>query len=370
MTKLQSVLFVCLLVLVTSCSNGDNTCEEPMLKGIISMYNEYDGAMLDFTEADMEKAGFTLGDLISLTIDDNTFVVPYYDGYYTRGGEYLLVAYPTYPSICFTASNTGLPPELRDLVGHAVTVRMKEKGGCLDVQTAMSMTYSNDRNDYSGLTDTEFANARAVKAGNIASGVLYRSSTPFSNEINRAYYVSEYLESEKVTTVLNLADTEEKMLTYDMPAYSRTLWNTGNVILCPLKADPTADDYNEQLIAALKELSSRPAPYVVHCIEGKDRTGYVCALLEGLCGATYEEIVTDYLITYDNYYDVNPQKDRDVCNTLLSLKLNPCLMYYAGINDEAQLPDVDYAKAFSSYLLSHGMSRQEIDALIQALTVF
>ena len=71
------------------------------------------------------------------------------------------------------------------------------------------------------------------------------------------------------------------------------------MILCPLKADPTADDYNEQLIAALKELSSRPAPYVVHCIEGKDRTGY-----------------------------------------------------------------------FSSYLLSHGMSRQEIDALIQALTVF
>ena len=53
-----------------------------------------------------------------------------------------------------------------------------------------------------------------------------------------------------------------------------------------------------------------------------------------------------------------------------NLKLNPCLMYYAGINDEAQLLDVDYAKAFSSYLLSHGMSHQQIDALIQALTVF
>ena len=57
---------------------------------------------------------------------------------------------------------------------------------------------------------------------------------------------------------------------------------------------------------------------------------YVCALLEGLCGATYEEIVADYLITYYNYY----------------------------------------AKAFSDYLLSHGMSRQQIDALIQAMTVY
>lgn len=369
MTKLQSFFFVSLLILVTSCSDGSNTKDEPILKGVISMYNEYDGAMLDFTKADMEKAGFTLGDLISITLDDKTFVMPYYDGYFTHSGEFLLVAYPTYPSICFTASSTGLPMELRGLVGHAVTVRMKEKGGCLDVQTAMSMTYSNDRNDYKTLSDAQFANARTVSVGNIVSGVLHRCSTPFTNVINRANYVSEYLESEKVATVLNLADTEEIMLTYDMPTYSRTLWDAGNVILCPLKADPTADDYNKRLIAALKELPSRPAPYVVHCMEGKDRTGYVCALLEGLCGATYEEIVNDYLITYDNYYGVIPQKDRDVCNTLLSLKLNPCLMYYAGINDEAQLTNIDYAKAFSNYLLSHGMSRQQIDALIRALTV-
>ena len=365
------LVLVSLLTFATSCSNEDKPIEpidEPVLKGIISEYNNFDGAMLDFTKEDMEKAGFTLGDLISITVDDKTFVVPYYSGYFTHSGELLLVAYPSYATICFTASNTGLPKELRGLEGHAVTVRMKERGGCLDVQTTMSMEYSNDRNDYQTLSDAEYANARAVSAGNIASGVLHRSSTPFSNEISRAYYVSEYLESEKVTTVLNLTDTEEMMMTYDMPPYSRTLWEGGNVILCPLKADPTAEDYNNRLIAALKELPSRPAPYVVHCMEGKDRTGYVCALLEGLCGATYEEMVADYLITYDNYYRINPQKEREACNTLVSLKLNPCLMYYAGVDDESQLPNVNYVKVFSDYLLSHGMSQQQLDALIQALT--
>ena len=89
-------------------------------------------------------------------------------------------------------------------------------------------------------------------------------------------------------------------------------------------ADPTADDDNNRLINALKELPSRPAPYVVHCMEGKDRTGYVCALLEGLCGATYDEIVADYLITYNNYYKITHEKDRDLCNTLVSLRLNTC----------------------------------------------
>ena len=362
------LLLVGLLSLASSCSNEDNAIDEPVLKGIVSSYNKYDGAMLDLTKKDLANAGITLGDIVSITIDGKTFDVPYYDGYYTRVGEYLLVAYPSYHSLCFTASNTGLPTELRGLEGRDVTVRLKEKGGCYLVQMAMSMKYSNDRSYYADITDAEFANARAVTAGNIASGVLHRSSTPFTNITNRAFYASDYLKSQKVATVLNLADTEKNMQGYDMPAYSRTLWEGGNVILCPLKADPTADDYNNRLIKALKELPSHPAPYLVHCLEGKDRTGYVCALLEGLCGATYEEIVFDYLLTYDNYYKVNLGNKPEVCSILVMLKLNPCLMFYAGVNDEAQLPDVDYAKAFSNYLLSHGMSQQQIDALVRALT--
>ena len=361
-------ILVGLLTLATSCSDDDEGNKEPTITGKITSYNEFGAAMLDFTVEDMTEAGFTLGDVISITVDDIVLIMPYYDGYYTRNGEYLCVAYPTYPSICFTANNIGLPEELTGLEGHTVVIKMVEKGGRLDVQTALSMSYTLDRKDYPDFTDEQFANARASKGGRLASGVLHRSSSPFCDDINRAYYVSEYMESEKVKTVLNLADTEEKMKSYDMPPYSRQLWEEGNVILCPLKADPTADDFNKRLIAALKELPSRPAPYIVHCMEGKDRTGYVCALLEGLCGATYEEIVDDYLITYNNYFHLNPGNSPELCNTLVSLRLNTCLMYYAGVSDEAQLPNVDYAKAFSAYLLSHGMNHQQLDALIQVLT--
>lgn len=299
-------VLVSLPTLATSCSD-DADSDGPVLKGYILLYNEFGGAMFDFTEADMTKAGFTFGDVISITIDNHEIVMPYYDGYYGSNGEYLCVAYPTYPTVCFTANNIGLPEELQALEGHPVTVRMKEKGGKLDVQKALSMKYYNDRSLYPTLTDAAFANAR-------------------------------------------------------------TLWEEGSVILCPLKADPTADDYNTRLIAALKELPAHPAPYAVHCMEGKDRTGYVCALLEGLCGATYQEIVADYLTTYSNYYGITPEKNPDVCNTLVTLRLNPCLMYYAGVSDEAQLPHTDYAKAFTDYLLTHGMSQEQIDALVNALT--
>ena len=358
---------VALLSLMTSCSKDDNTGNQPTLNAVITSYNEFGAAMLDVKEEDMSKAGFTLGDIINITLDGKDIVMPYYDGFYTRNGEYLCVAYPTYPSICFTANNIGLPEELTGLEGHSVVIKMQEKGGKIDVQRALSMKYSNERTKYSNITDAEFANARSVTAGNIASGVLHRASSPFCNDINRAKYVSEYLEREQVKTVLDLADTEAMMQSYEMPSYSRSLWEGGNVILCQLKADPTADDYNKRLIEALKELPLRQAPYVVHCMEGKDRTGYVCALLEGLCGATYDEMVDDYLLTYDNYYQIDPEKDADLCNTLVSLRLNTCLMYYANITNEAQLPTVDYAKAFTSYLLTHGMTQQQVDALVQAL---
>ena len=73
-------LFVCMLTLFAS-------------------YNEFGGAMVD------------------------------YDDFYAPSGDYLYVAYPTYPTICFTANNVGLPEDLRSLEGQPVIVKMKEKGG-------------------------------------------------------------------------------------------------------------------------------------------------------------------------------------------------------------------------------------------------
>lgn len=366
---MMAAILLCGSFAFSACvDNADNPATEPMLTGKITSYNKYGAAVLDITEKDMTNAGFIFGDVISITIEGKEIVMPYYDGYYNANGEYVCVAYPGNPCILFTANSVGLPQEFRGLEGHSVTIRMKEMGDCFSVQQAMGMKFTLDRNDYPDLSDAEFANARAVSAGKIAKDMLYRSSSPFSNEINRAYFVSAYLESEKVKTVLDLSDDEKDMLSYDMPPYSRTLWEEGNVILCLLRADPTADDFNNRLIAALIELPKHPAPYLVHCKEGKDRTGYVCALLEGLCGATYEEMAADYLTTYKNFFHVTPETAPDVCNTLLSLRLNPCLMHYAGVSDEAQLPDVDYVKVFSDYLLTHGMNQQQLDALIQALT--
>lgn len=44
-----------------------------------------------------------------------------------------------------------------------------------------------------------------------------------------------------------------------------------------------------------------PAPLVIHCTAGKDRTGFACALVLGAAGVPQETIVEDYLLT-NTYY--------------------------------------------------------------------
>ncbi len=45
-------------------------------------------------------------------------------------------------------------------------------------------------------------------------------------------------------------------------------------------------------------------PYYIHCMEGQDRTGAVCAIFESLLGASKNELMIDFMKTYENFYKV------------------------------------------------------------------
>ena len=68
--------------------------------------------------------------------------------------------------------------------------------------------------------------------------------------------------------------------------------------------DFAAEEFNAKLKTGLVYLIDNEGPYLIHCNEGKDRAGFVAALLEALGGAEAEEIVEDYMLSYENYYHV------------------------------------------------------------------
>ena len=68
--------------------------------------------------------------------------------------------------------------------------------------------------------------------------------------------------------------------------------------------DFAAKEFTEKFKAVLEFMIDNDGPYAVHCVEGKDRVGIVVAVLQGLGGATVDEIVADYMVSYENYFKV------------------------------------------------------------------
>ena len=80
-------------------------------------------------------------------------------------------------------------------------------------------------------------------------------------------------------------------------------------------------------------------------------------LLESLMGASYEEIVADYMVTFGNYYGVTPGTAQ---YTQISNNVAKNLSMVVGIEDPAA---ADLQAAVTDYLLGLGVSQETIDAV-------
>ncbi|MBQ4253071.1 MAG: tyrosine-protein phosphatase, partial [Erysipelotrichaceae bacterium] len=113
-------------------------------------------------------------------------------------------------------------------------------------------------------------------------------------------------------------------------------------------------------------MSEKEGPYLVHCTEGKDRTGFVIMLLEALAGAPYQQIADDYMLTYDNYYKINPEKEPAKYRTILEKNLDAMLKFVVN-DDKADFKTVELAPYARKYLVNSGMSDVQVDRLLARL---
>ena len=114
-------------------------------------------------------------------------------------------------------------------------------------------------------------------------------------------------------------------------------------------------------------MTEKEGPYLVHCTEGKDRTGFVCMLIEALAGASYREMADDYMVTYDNYYEITPAKDPEKYSVILEKSFDTMLQFLAG-DPDADLEKTDFSVCARNYLLNAGMTDAEIDAFLGCLS--
>ena len=97
---------------------------------------------------------------------------------------------------------------------------------------------------------------------------------------------------------------------------------------------------------------------------------HITKLIEALTGASYQEIVDDYMLTYDNYYKINRTKDKAKYDVILDKNLNAMLRYLVADKtaDADALGKADLQKYSKDFLLSGGMTQEEIDTLVEKIS--
>lgn len=345
----------------------------PVKKTTISRDEKFGSALLAISPEEFEEAGFHLGDSCDITFENGLYFedVPFYDGYYVRVGEPVIVAYPGFGTVKIDYCRASIWDEENLTEGESVTIQMNTPGKYADFLELMDQKYSFDRKDYA--SDKEFCNFRELSGGSLKEGFFYRGASPVDNSRGRAAYTDSLLEEYNIRAVLNLADSKEDIESYQAAddyasPYSDALYKEGKMHLAGMNAAFVSEEFKQKLVLGLRDVMNMPGPLYIHCTEGKDRTGYVCILLEALAGASYEEMKADYMQTYKNYYGVDKESNPERYDAISGLYFDDFICYIHDAKDVSDLTDADFSKDAEKYLLEGGMTIEEIADLKEYLT--
>ena len=203
-------------------------------------------------------------------------------------------------------------------------------------------------------------NFREIRMGKIPEGLLYRGAYPVLNTTYERNY-EQLVSDAHISCVLNLSDNESglKRLANLVPWYNRLLEND-----CVRGLDIQFDFdlmnkfeyelFNNKLRQGFQFLITHNGPYLIHCQAGTDRTGLVVAILGALLGASIDEIVHDYLLSY---YEIIVDQTKLTTGKIILEQLNTIVN--RAINDEN-----NFQSNIEKYFLEKiGLTAMELDKL-------
>ena len=344
------------------CANAE--AFEPV-QATVTEIDQFGDIAFDMDQSVLDRIGLEYGDSVDLHFsgDHELKAVPYYPDFFGRMGDAALVVLFDTVKVggfdCNLNESVGVEP------GETVTITLDQKGRYKAEYEAYNITNAAYRME--GQTDEAFLNAREVTAGNIRPGRLYRSASPFDPSFGRVELMESYLVEHNIGGILNLSNNQEKLASFEgLPDHTDAMIDQGLVIACYLGVDYLAPDAMRNIGTGLVRLMALERPWLIHCNLGRDRTGVICAVLEALCGAGYDEIEQDYMLSYDQLhdFDMNPES---LQYRLYKMRIDDQLATIFSIQSGA-LPTADLSAAAADYLTRCGMTQDQIDRLVGLLT--
>ena len=331
------------------------------VSGSITESDKYGNLATDITVEDFEKAGITAGDVAVVDLCGKTYSIPVVTSYSDVDiGSFLIRLSKGKVFIAINhgncASRTGATS------GTPVTFILSEKAGYLSEFTIRHLEKSENRSDFE--SDAIFANARAVTTTGIGKNKLYRSCNPSLTDA-RAPYADAFAKSAGIKTAINLANTKElfeenqKKL---LATYYSSLVANGNVIFLNMGVSVIEKAFAEKFADGIRFMIKHDGPYLIHCDEGKDRAGFVNAVLEALMGASTSEIKDDYMKSFENYFNVKQGSEQYEHISINIIKM------LESVNNNQPVTDKNIKAVAEKYLTETlGLSKAEVKKLKQQL---
>lgn len=343
--------------------------QKQLSANVSRVHEKYGNVYINVKNPDFLKL-FKYGDMVNVAIDGQVLEVPVCSSFSDVDSKKAVIVAAageekSNEDIILAINLGSFGGTYGTAVNDPVTITLSKKGGYLNEYEMRQLKRTNNREDYS--SDKVFANFREVALGSIAPGRLYRSSNPINPEIGRNQYAMQLTKDAGVHVIFNLSETAQEVAAHlgtdanGELAYYKGLNDMGNVYALGMGLDLQSEDFKQKLAVVLREMGQKKGPYLIHCVEGKDRTGFVAALLEALMGAKYWEIKDDYMASFVNFYHVPVapgQYDRIGNNNILE-----SMRQMAGIPKGSSLKGVDLSKAAEGYIKSIGLTDDEIQKL-------
>lgn len=354
--KKTILLIITMFLLLVGCGTNTNV----VCKTTVHEDTQFDSVFADVSIEEFMSNGFEFGDSVNVSFSNGLELkdIPYYSGYYTRKGEPLICGYPGYEFIAITKSSSGLWTDSGLKEGDGVEITLNQKAKYIDVQESLSQKYSLELSDYK--SEEAFANFRAMTTSKLKDNYLFRGASPCDDTNKRVETVNKLLEKNVINYVITLSNSEEEFINYglDENLYINKLYKDNKIVFLDMTADYGSDAYRKAVVEGFERILTNDGPFYIHCLEGKDRTGFVCLLLEALVDSDIEEMKADYMQTYDNYYGVNKTSDPKKYDAIENL-------YFEGFVEFLGEPLKDSA---FNYLKDSGMSENDINSLIQKIS--
>jgi len=349
-----------LILLFLFCASGVYAGDFEPVHATVTRINQFGAIVFDLNGIDL-----AYGDSVDVVFSGGYQfkAIPFYPDFYGKMDDVALTVFQNALVIGGVARNPNLTARIEP--GETAVITLEQKGRYREEFEAYNTNDATYRAP--GQTDEDFLNAREVTVGAIQPGRLYRGSSPFDAEYGRVELMGAYIATHNIRAVLNLADSQERLEAIQgLPAYTASLFKQGRVIPCHLGIDFLDPKTMQGVGKGFSELTELELPWLIHCSLGRDRTGAVCAVVEALCGASYDEIVQDYMTSYDTLHNIEMNPD-SLQYRLFKLRIDEILAAIAEIEIE-QLPHTDLHRAAVGYLLRCGMTQAQIDRLVGLLT--